>query len=314
MRTVRTATTTLTLAGLALALSACTSSAKLTAAAATAAASSPASAADSPTAASTAAGGGSPMTDGSYEVSNDVGPTDVVPRQIISTATMTVETTDVPAAVTKAMRIAITLGGRVDSQRNAKNSDGIHEASVVLKVPPTHYREAINQLSALGDQRILDESTDDVTGKVADLESRAETDRKSIERIRAFMDKATTIKDLVILESELTARQSSMESQLAQAKALRGQAAMGTIKVTFIEKGVLAPEPPKPAPVHHTGFVAGLNSGWHAFSAAVVAVLTAVGALAPFTIPVLLVLGGWLVVRRRRRALTPPAPSEPETA
>ena len=240
----------------------------------------------------------------------DVSP--LVPRQIISTATLTVEALDVSKAVTAVERIALGVGGRIDSQKVSSRTDGGHDATLVLKVPPEHYSAAIDQLSAIGTQRALDQTTQDVTGNVADLESRAATEAKSIKRIQAFMDKAGSIKDLVILEGELTNREATMASETAQANALRGQAAMGTITATFVEPNVI-PKATLPAvpPVHHTGFSAGLHNGWHAFTATTVVVLTTIGALAPFAVPLGVVLAIWILVRRRRRNVAPPIPVEP---
>ncbi|MDQ1726609.1 MAG: hypothetical protein QOK14_654 [Frankiaceae bacterium] len=249
-------------------------------------------------------------TDG-YVANPDVAP--AAARQIVYTANLTVEAADVPTAVRAASQIATQLGGRIDSQKVENRTDGGHDATIVLKVPPAQYDEALTKLSALGVQRSLEQSTEDVTGHVADLESRVATEQKSIKRIRDFMDKATTIKDLVALESELTNREATMESEQAQANVLRGQAAMGTITASLVEKGVIAP--PKPKPVHHTGFMAGLRNGWHALAVTFVATSTAVGALAPFALPALAVLGVWIVIRRRRREALPPVPpSEPATS
>jgi len=329
---IRRTTTTLTAATvLALAVSGCSSSkggrsasvagpaaATSAAASASASASAPAeglsyssSAAASVPEPGAAGGDGKTITGTESHVANpDVVPADST-RQIIYTANLTVEAADVPAAVASAGQIVTQLGGRVDSQKVENRTDGGHDATLVLKVPPGHYDEALAKLSALGVQRSLQQSTEDVTGHVADLESRVATEQKSIKRIRDFMDKATTIKDLVALETELTNREATMESEQAQANVLRGQAAMGTITTAFVEKGVIAP--PVPKPVHHTGFMAGLHNGWHALAASFVAAATAVGALAPWTLPAVLLLGLWLVIRRRRRAHVPPAttPTEP---
>jgi hypothetical protein len=241
----------------------------------------------------------------------DVSPL-VVPRQIISTATLTVEAKVVTDAVAAVERIALEVGGRIDAEKISSRADGGHDATLVVKVPPEHYTAAIDKLSAIGTQRALEQSTQDVTGNIADLESRAATEAKSIKRIQAFMDKAGSIKDLVILEGELTNREATMASETAQANALRGQAAMGTITATFVEPNVIPPAKPKAEPaVHHTGFSAGLHNGWHAFTSTVVVVLTVLGAFAPFAVPLGVVLAIWILVRRRRRVIAPPVPVEP---
>ena len=253
----------------------------------------------------------SPPGSDEFVSNGDVAPPGA-PRVIISTAQLTVEAKNVPEAVGSVGRIALEEGGRIDAQKVANRADGGHDATIVLKVPPEKYDDAIAKLSGLGTQRALDQTTQDVTGNVTDLESRVATEAKSIKRIQAFMDKATTIKDLVTLEGELTAREATLESQQKQANALRGQAAMGTITATFVEPNVIPAVAPKP--VHRSGFSAGLHNGWHAFTATVVVLMTAAGALAPFAVPALLALAIWILVRRRRRGVEVIAPpNEPVT-
>jgi hypothetical protein len=300
-------------AALALALSGCSSSKGTSGAAQELRAAASATASSSPTAAASTpvAGGADGFQSSPGSVTNgDVSPL-VVPRQIISTATLTVEAKVVTDAVAAVERIALEVGGRIDAEKISSRADGGHDATLVVKVPPEHYTAAIDKLSAIGTQRALEQSTQDVTGNIADLESRAATEAKSIKRIQAFMDKAGSIKDLVILEGELTNREATMASETAQANALRGQAAMGTITATFVEPNVIPPAKPKAEPaVHHTGFSAGLHNGWHAFTSTVVVVLTVLGAFAPFAVPLGVVLAIWILVRRRRRLVAPPVPVE----
>jgi hypothetical protein len=55
-----------------------------------------------------------------------------------------------------------------------------------------------------------------------------------------------------------------------------------------------------------TGFLAGLAGGWHAFTASVLVLLTALGAVLPFALAALVVgLPVWWGVRRRRAQRQP---------
>jgi hypothetical protein len=64
-------------------------------------------------------------------------------------------------------------------------------------------------------------------------------------------------------------------------------------------------------PKEDKGFVAGLKSGWNAFTAAFTSIATAVGALLPFLVLLAIILVPlWLFrskLRRRPAALPPPA-------
>jgi hypothetical protein len=66
-----------------------------------------------------------------------------------------------------------------------------------------------------------------------------------------------------------------------------------------------------PTPVPETGFIAGLKSGWHAFTVFGVGLLTVVGALLPF-LALLALVGApvvWLLRRRRGTATKRPSPA-----
>jgi hypothetical protein len=110
------------------------------------------------------------------------------------------------------------------------------------------------------------------------------------------MTKATTIGQVVQIESELSSRQADLESLEAQQRALADQTAQATVTVTLVSDTA-----PAGSSSDDTGFVAGLRKGWTAFTAALVGGLTVLGALLPFAV-VLVPFGylGWRFTRRTR--------------
>ena len=92
-----------------------------------------------------------------------------------------------------------------------------------------------------------------------------------------------------------------LESLKGQQRSLDDLTALSTIAVTLLGKAAAKPAPPQAA---QGGFLAGLKSGWKAFTASIKVILTVLGALLPFAVvlgvPVWLVLW-WL---RRRRTTT----------
>jgi hypothetical protein len=146
--------------------------------------------------------------------------------------------------------------------------------------------------------------TQDVTRQVIDVNSRVDSARASVERIRTLLSQANTLGEVVRIESELSQREADLESLLAEQRQLSDQTAMATLTVT-----VLGPQAIAPAPADTTGFVPGLQRGWDALVDVVVVALTTIGLLLPFLVIVALVVGpltaAWY--RRRRRQLQPPA-------
>ncbi|MFD7156033.1 DUF4349 domain-containing protein [Kribbella sp. NPDC059898] len=204
-----------------------------------------------------------------------------ITRAIIKTGSLTVEGDDVSAMRQKAVTAVAGLDGTVASEDTGSDSDGnITRSNLVLKVPTKSFETAIQQLSDLGKRLQIQQESQDVTEQVVDVASRIESQRASLDRMRALMTKANTIGDIVSVESELTRRESDLEALLAKQKNLSLQTDLATLTLTLTEKGKPAP----PEPKKDTGFVAGLKGGWNAFTAVFSALATAAGAVLPFLI------------------------------
>ncbi len=223
-------------------------------------------------------------------------------RAIIYNGTMTVAVSNVDNAVATLEGLATGAGGYVGGEQ--RSVDGSRaSATVTVRVPVDQFYSIINAIGRQGDERDRQISAEDVTAKLVDVQARLKTQQASVDRIRALMSQTRSITDVTTLESELSRREADLESLEAQQRDLTNLTTLSTITVTLVSKDAPVAKPKKP----ETGFLAGLKSGWHAFTSSLKAVLTALGAVLPFAIaigvPVWLVL---YVLRRRRR----PAPSE----
>ena len=112
--------------------------------------------------------------------------------------------------------------------------------------------------------------------------------------------RARDLGDIIAIESDLARRQADLDSLKSQQAWLADQTSLSTINVYLSRSGSVSPPEDD-----DRGFLAGLAGGWKALQGATVLVLTAVGAVLPFAV-LLLVLGLpiWLVVRRRGSRLS----------
>ncbi|WP_407549278.1 DUF4349 domain-containing protein [Streptomyces sp. Pv4-95] len=218
--------------------------------------------------------------------------------QIIRTATVTVQTEDVPAAVAKARAAVDGAGGYVGDETTDQDSEGHDRSRIVLRVPPAEYDAVLARLSGLGKLVSRQVSAKDVTDQVVDVDSRIATQRASVARVRTLLQKATTISDIVSLESELTTRQANLESLQAQLKSLKDRTGTATVTLLLREPDA-APEEESDDP---TSFGDALSGGWHAFTAAVRWVLVVTGAVLPFAVAGSLLYGLWRLIRNRMPA------------
>jgi hypothetical protein len=222
----------------------------------------------------------------------------IAPSQaLIRRAELTVRVKDVKARANDLVRIAADNDGDVFSD-NRTGSGEAATADVVLKVPPTRLDAALATISRLGTEVSRTTSSEDVTEDVADVESRVASMKASIARVRAILSRASSVGDVVSVEGELSRREAELESLQARQRTLAGQIAQSTLTVHLLaEKAVAAAAPP--AASHH-GFGAGLRSGWNAFAGTVGVALTALGAVLPFLLIVVPILGVAYFIRRNR--------------
>jgi Domain of unknown function (DUF4349) len=219
-------------------------------------------------------------------------------RSMVRTARLELTASDVPAVAGRVRAIAAGVGGFVASEQSLDRS-----ATFTLRIPAPRLDEVMTQLSGEGTVTTRTEQADDVTDQLADLDGRVQTAKASVARVRALLDKATTVGDVVMIESELTQREAELESLTKRLAAVTGRVALSTLTVR------LTPAPAPDAPPPGGGFRAGLTAGWHALLTAGAALLTVCGAVLPFLLP-LAVLGGVVLLARRiprRRSSTTPA-------
>ena len=237
--------------------------------------------------------GEAPAAPGQVVSARVVAPGDAV----IRTCELTVRVDDVRGAADEAARIAAGVGGSVESEeRSGTGEDG--SAVVRLRVPPQQFDPTIARLSDLGDELSRTRGSTVVTEQVVDLESRLATQRASVARVRALLDGAEKLADVVQIEGELTRRTADLESLQARLAALRGQVEQSTITVSLVGDDAAGAAASGPR-----GFSDGLAAGWDALVAVTRAVGVTAGALLPFS-PVLLVAAA-LVWRSRRRTAGP---------
>ena len=255
------------------------------------------------------------------EASLDISTDALVGRDIIRTGSLTVLTDDLTATRAEVAGIVVRLGGVVASEttvlaRGARHrydggidggdDGGDQSMQLSLQVPTARFDAAMTAIAEVGRVQARSISTQDVTAQVADVDSRVESARAALERVRALLTRANSLGTVISLEGVLSDRQADLEALLAQQRALQGQTQLATIT---LDLRVAADGPA--ATQEADGFVAGLRTGWDAFTGVLVGSATVLGMLVPFVVLVAPLAAAALVWRRRRSGqpgqLSPPA-------
>jgi Domain of unknown function (DUF4349) len=249
---------------------------------------------------------------------------------LVKTADLVVEVTDLKGSAARVRALAEGVGGTVSSETTsysaqvpaptatAATTDPTGntpppttvqpgESVLVLRIPVAVMDSTIERAASIGKELSRTSSSQDVTADLADLGSRVKSQQASVDRVRALMAQADSLQNVVLLESELSRRQSDLDALAARQSALAGRAALSTLTVTL-----RTPEVKQPAAATDdgNGFVAGLRKGWNAVVVSTGIVLLVLGALLPVLVVAALIgVPVWWIARRR--TARPPTPGTP---
>ena len=215
---------------------------------------------------------------------------DPIGRDVVRTAQLTLQVPD-PTAAARGVRTAVATAGGVVAEEQVDGTG----AWLVVRVPAAGLDRLVDDLAATGVVLGRSGRAEDATEQVVDLDSRVATQQASVTRVRALLAQATSIGDVVAVESELARREADLDSLQRRLATLKDRVALSTLTVEL--RSAPAPAPVTPAP----GFGAGLGAGWAGLKVIGSGLATAAGFLLPF-LPLLAIAGGVVWVVRRRRA------------
>jgi hypothetical protein len=235
-------------------------------------------------------------------------------RSIIYTADLSVRIKKgtVTNAANRATTLVTAAGGYVSAQQEIAGKHQLRQVDLTLKIPVAQYDPVLAQLKGLGRKISFNSHAVDVTQQVADVNSRVASAQAAIKQLRALLSHAGSVGQLLSVQETINRQESDLEALLAQQRALAHETSYATVTAILVAHHErVVPKPGKTSP----GFLAGLRGGWHALVTVVGWLVTVLGSVLPFLIPVLL-LGGIALEGRRRlaRKKTPPASEPPAPA
>ncbi|MFM7045450.1 MAG: DUF4349 domain-containing protein [Ilumatobacteraceae bacterium] len=231
-------------------------------------------------------------------------------RSLIVRMDVGLEVASVADAVEGLIRLAERHDGQLANSRVDVSSPEYSSGELVFRMPPAEVDPFIDDLDPeVGRTVSLNGSTEDVTGQIRDLDAQIEAAEISVDRVRTLLEGATKLADVILLEGELTTRQTTLEQLRAMKADLGQQVALATVTVYLSTA---------PADVDDSdGVVDSIGdafaTGWDAFLAALVGLLVLLGWTIPFIVALGIVAALTITIIRtvRRRRPTPTAPPIP---
>jgi hypothetical protein len=229
-------------------------------------------------------------------------------QSIVYTASIDLRTMNVGATARRITSIAESAGGYVSAETagSARSSGTRQTIEITLKIPVPGYEAVLAQLSspALGSQLGMHQQATDVTQEVANVSSLVTSEQAAITALDGLLQRAASVSDLLQVQQQISADESTLNSLLAQQRALSDETSYATVSMTLVPPHVM---PVKKSAGHN--FLTGLRSGWRALRHAAGWLATALGTALPFLVILAVLAALGYAGRRRylRRRIGPPA-------
>jgi hypothetical protein len=230
-------------------------------------------------------------------------------QSIVYTASIELRAANVGAVARRITGLVESAGGYISAETSgsARSARAGQTIDITLKVPVPAYEAVLGQLSspALGTQLSMHQQATDVTQDVANVSSLVTSEQAAITALDGLLQRAASVSDLLQVQQQISADESTLNSLQAQQRALNDETSYATVSMTLVPPPHVVP-PKKPA--GHS-FLTGLRSGWRALRHATGWLATALGTVLPFLVILVVLAAGGYAGRRRyvRRRIGPPA-------
>lgn len=218
-------------------------------------------------------------------------------RSVIATGTVDLRSSDIARVRDRIVALTDRLGGFLADEDTSTDTSGrARQSHLELRVPSAGFDTAMSRVGELGTLVRAKRSAKDVTTQVIDVDQRVRAQRIGLDRLETLLGRAGKLSDVLAVEQQITQRRGELDSLRSQQAYLRSQTSLATISV-HLERSA-------PAAGHQTrtGFGYGLAKGWHGLTRVTVGAVTALGALLPFAVVLLVLAAPVALIRRRRPA------------
>jgi len=158
-----------------------------------------------------------------------------VGRMMIYTARLSLKVANVDSAIDSINSIAQDLGGDVAGISTSR--EGGRKAGVItVRVPQEDFHTAIRTIENLGQAESKEVRGEDVTEKYVDLSARLSNLEKQEQRLKEILAIATTVEDVLKVESELNKVRLQIEQLTGQIQYLENRVELATITVLLGEE------------------------------------------------------------------------------
>ncbi len=158
-------------------------------------------------------------------------------RMVIYEAGLKNSVNEIEPALQKARSIVEGYKGYLEKQQVNKESTS---AFLLIRVPVTHFTDALADLSKIGTVVHRNIKADDITREFADLSQRLENRKQLLDRLYEILKKTTETKQKIRILNEIARLNKEVESMQARRDYMAKKAAFSTIEITFVAQAKMS--------------------------------------------------------------------------
>jgi negative regulator of sigma E activity len=155
-------------------------------------------------------------------------------RKVIRTAQLEVEVEEAQKAYQQLVVMTESMGGYVQESTQRSTGERL-SAHLILRVPETTFRQAIERISELGKIKSQHMSGQDVTEEYVDLESRSRTLSAKESRLMDILAEAKNVDEILKIERELWSVREKIEQLQGRLRYLDHLTSLATLQVNLVE-------------------------------------------------------------------------------
>ncbi len=155
-----------------------------------------------------------------------------VGREISITVSMVLEVEDVKNAANKVVQLAYSLGGYVQHSSVTKD-----RGYLTIKIPKSNLNAALPQLRSLGEVKLEEMNTVDLTDAIVDLEARLRNAKAEEQRLLDLLSRAENVRDILEIEDRLSAVRERIERLEAMRESMKKRVDYATVNVNLQRRG-----------------------------------------------------------------------------
>jgi anti-sigma factor RsiW len=157
-------------------------------------------------------------------------------RAVVRTATLTVKVQDAEQDEARVTALTKGWGGYVESSESSRLESDRPVITMTLRIPEKRFDDALSAFEKLGVRSAKTVTGQDVTSQLVDMDARLRNLRVQEETYRMILKQARKMGEVLEVQQRLSEIRGEIESMAAQAKALRGLAALSTITLTLEQR------------------------------------------------------------------------------